>query len=56
MVIVIFIVCDNNFISVMNGVVFLLKKFNLNVFDIFSNLNIVNGVMKSFGDKIVSIG
>lgn len=47
---------DNNFTSAMNGAVSSLKKLNSNASDIPSNLNTVNGAMKSFGDKTASIG
>jgi hypothetical protein len=40
----------------MNGAVSSLKKLNSNASDIPSNLNTVNGAMKSFGDKTASIG
>ncbi|MBC2818137.1 phage tail tape measure protein, partial [Enterococcus faecalis] len=44
------------FTSAMNGAVSSLKKLNSNASDIPSNLNTVNGAMKSFGDKTASIG
>lgn len=47
---------DNNFTSAMNGAVSSLKKLNSNASDIPSNLNTVNGAMKSFDDKTASIG
>ncbi|EGO2634675.1 phage tail tape measure protein [Enterococcus faecalis] len=47
---------DNNFTSAMNCAVSSLKKLNSNASDIPSNLNTVNGAMKSFGDKTASIG
>lgn len=47
---------DNNFTSAMNGAVSSLKKLNSNASDVPSNLNTVNGAMKSFGDKTASIG
>lgn len=47
---------DNNFTSAMNDAVSSLKKLNSNASDIPSNLNTVNGAMKSFGDKTASIG